>query len=45
MLSTIVPLFIGACITIGAVGFFAVWAEFRSSAAQHSYSRYTHYAR
>jgi hypothetical protein len=43
--STLVPLFVGACTLIASVGFFAVWAEFRSSSAQNSYTRYSHYAR
>lgn len=41
---TLIPLFVGACTLLGGVGFFAVWAEFRSSAKVHEYDRYT-YAR
>lgn len=34
--------FIGACVTLFSIGFFAIWAEFNSSAKQYDYTRYPH---
>lgn len=38
-----VVLFIGAVSILFALGFFAVWAEFNSSAKKGEYTRYKHF--